>query len=80
MLLDLTHFLGILRVPGNNDEVEYYKKLFDEGKDVEFKCNCHDAVALLKQYIRDLPSIVIPPHIDTEMHAIVGMITIQVDT
>eukprot|EP01126_Amoeba_proteus_P004175 TRINITY_DN11411_c0_g2_i2.p1 TRINITY_DN11411_c0_g2~~TRINITY_DN11411_c0_g2_i2.p1 ORF type:complete len:1367 (-),score=274.51 TRINITY_DN11411_c0_g2_i2:288-4388(-) len=52
--------VGIFRIPGLPDEVEYYQRQFDLGKEVTFKCNCHDVVGLLKKYIRSLPDPIVP--------------------
>jgi len=63
---------GILRVPGSAEEATYYKQLFDLGRDVTFRCSCHDAVGLLKMYLRELPDTIIPPIFDQQIPLIVG--------
>jgi hypothetical protein len=58
-----------------------YKTMTDRGEAPDFfmdeekqvaECTCHDVVALLKQYIRELPEPIVPSAIDAEMHAIIG--------
>lgn len=70
--------VGILRVPGNAEACEDYKQAYDRGEapdffdeDGEACVTCHDVVALLKQYIRELPELIVPTSIDTEMHGII---------
>lgn len=63
---------GIFRVPGNAEEAIYYKRLFEEGREVVFDCGCHDVVGLLKMYIRELPECVIPPIIDGKVPKIMA--------
>jgi len=44
------------------DEIQYYRRLFDEGKEIEFKStiSVHDVAGLLKEFLRKLPEPLIP--------------------
>lgn len=65
--------LGIFRIPGSPEEANWYKKLFNEGREVNFKCSCHDVVGLLKMYIRSLPDPIIPHFFNAQIPFLVGM-------
>lgn len=65
--------LGIFRVPGDPDDCQRYKREFNEGKEVQLKCTCHDAVDLIKLYLRGLPEPIIPNHLDSQLQATVGI-------
>jgi len=58
---------GVWRVPGEAEEIQYYKKCFDEGKEVTFKCSYFDVAGLFKQWIRELPEPLIPPLFDAQV-------------
>lgn len=52
---------GLLRIPGSVDEIQYFRKLFDEGKEVDFKnASVHDIAGLLKEFLRKMPEPLIP--------------------
>jgi len=52
---------GLFRISGSQNEIHRFQKLFDEGKEVNFKdFSCHDVAGLLKEFFRKLPESVIP--------------------
>jgi len=52
---------GLLRIPGSVDEIQYFRRLFDEGKEVDFRtASVHDVAGLLKEFLRKLPEPLIP--------------------
>jgi len=52
---------GIFRVPGSTEQTNWLKRQFNEGRNVSFSSSsCHDAVGLLKMYLRELPELLIP--------------------
>jgi len=52
--------VGLFRIPGSADEVQYYIKQFNEGKEVQLSCTYHDVVGIIKEFLRKLPEPVIP--------------------
>lgn len=52
---------GIFKLPGNNENIEKLKKLFETGEDIDLsKEDPIDIAQLLRGYIRDLPDGIIP--------------------
>jgi hypothetical protein len=63
---------GLFRIPGSTEEIQYYKKLFDEGKEVLFtKSSYHDVAGLLKEFFRKLPEPLIPHFYDMKVKSYV---------
>lgn len=53
---------GIFRINGNMESILQYKNIIDKGLPYDFReeKNCHNIAGLLKLYIRELPSPLIP--------------------
>ena len=54
---------GIFRLPGDVNKVRYFVEQYDMGKATKFNPECddiHTVASLLKSYIRELPSPVVP--------------------
>lgn len=53
---------GIFRINGNMENILHYKEIIDKGLEYDFneEENCHNIAGLLKLYIRELPSPLIP--------------------
>eukprot|EP01125_Pyxidicula_operculata_P015512 TRINITY_DN526_c0_g1_i1.p1 TRINITY_DN526_c0_g1~~TRINITY_DN526_c0_g1_i1.p1 ORF type:complete len:375 (+),score=105.79 TRINITY_DN526_c0_g1_i1:55-1125(+) len=66
--------IGLFRIPGSQDDILYYKKLFDEGRQVTLNpttCSVHDVAGLLKEFIRNLPEPIIPNVYNSQVQFIV---------
>jgi len=66
---------GLFRVSGASTEVQAMKEAFDKGEtvDIEGEVNPHNVTGLLKQFVRELPSPLIPQDKQTAFIVIAGM-------
>lgn len=54
--------------------VNWHKQLFDEGREVVLTFSCHDAAAMLKLYIRELPELIVPQKHDVVISEIISIL------
>jgi len=63
---------GLFRIPGSAEDIQMYRRQFDEGKEVDFsKSSFHDVAGLLKEFFRKLPEPLIPFIYDQQVKSFV---------
>jgi len=65
--------VGLLRIPGSQEEVNSLRKKVDEGQEFSFQDkDPHDVAGLLKSFLREMPQPLIPSSSNARVNALVN--------
>eukprot|EP01120_Amphizonella_sp_Union-15-10_P014209 TRINITY_DN6817_c0_g1_i2.p1 TRINITY_DN6817_c0_g1~~TRINITY_DN6817_c0_g1_i2.p1 ORF type:complete len:473 (+),score=94.10 TRINITY_DN6817_c0_g1_i2:102-1520(+) len=65
--------VGLLRIPGCQEEVAHLRLLFDSGQEVSLNGkDPHDVAGVLKAFLREIPDPVVPPQWNAKVGALIN--------